>query len=88
MGGQHAGIVRLHFEWSKTSEPRQRQSDHVIGLADAPVTVVNHGDDECPDCDHRHCEVEKLVDELSDQMRLSIPPRHDLGNIRRTDDLY
>ncbi len=39
------------------------ERDHVIGLADAPVTVVNYGDYECPDCHHRHREVEKLVDE-------------------------
>ena len=45
------------------------ERDHVIGLADAPVTVVNYGDYECPDCHHRHREVEKLVDELSDRVR-------------------
>ncbi len=53
------------------------ERDHVIGLADAPVTVVNYGDYECPDCHHRHREVEKLVE-----------PQPDLRNYRRTDDLY
>lgn len=45
------------------------EHDHVIGPADAPVTVVNYGDYECPDCGHRHREVEKLVDELSNRVR-------------------
>ena len=43
--------------------------DHVIGPADAPVTVVNYGDYECPDCHHRHRQVEKLVDKLSNRAR-------------------
>ena len=28
------------------------ERNHVIGLADAPVTVVNYGDYKCPDCHH------------------------------------
>lgn len=45
------------------------ESDHVIGPADAAVTVVNYGDYQCPDCHRRHREVQHLVDALSNRVR-------------------
>src|SRR5262249_10183319 len=35
----------------------------------ARVTVVNYGDYECPDCRHRHRQVEKMFDELVGSVR-------------------
>ena len=50
--------------------------DHSIGPADALVTVVNYGDYQCPDCHRRHREVQRLVDGLARQVRLSIAISH------------
>jgi len=45
------------------------ENDHVLGPADAYVTVVNYGDYQCPACHHRHREVQKLIDELRNSVR-------------------
>ena len=45
------------------------ERDHILGPADASVTVVNYGDYQCPDCHRRHREVQRMVDELSKQVR-------------------
>ncbi|HEY6121626.1 MAG TPA: thioredoxin domain-containing protein [Pyrinomonadaceae bacterium] len=45
------------------------EHDHVIGPPSAPITVVNYGDYECPDCHRRHREVEKMFDQLVNAMR-------------------
>lgn len=43
--------------------------DHAIGPVDASVIVVNYGDYECPDCHHRHREVEKMFNQLVNAVR-------------------
>jgi len=43
--------------------------DHSIGPTDAVVTVVNYGDYQCPDCQRRHREVEKMFAQLLDSVR-------------------
>ena len=45
------------------------EHDYLIGPADALVTVVNYGDYECPDCQRRHREVEKMFDQLAKSVR-------------------
>jgi len=45
------------------------EHDHSIGPADAVVTVVNYGDYQCPDCQRRHREVEKMFDQLLNSVR-------------------
>lgn len=45
------------------------ERDHVMGPANAIVTVVNYGDYQCPDCHNRHRAVEKLFDELLNTVR-------------------
>lgn len=45
------------------------ERDHVIGPLSAPITVVNYGDYECPDCHRRHREVEKMFDQLVNSVR-------------------
>jgi protein-disulfide isomerase len=45
------------------------EHDHLIGPADAVVTVVNYGDYQCPDCQRRHREVEKMFDQLLNSVR-------------------
>jgi len=45
------------------------ERDHVIGPADALVTVVSYGDYQCPGCHRRHREVEKMFNQLLDRVR-------------------
>ena len=46
------------------------ERDHVLGPANAPVTVVNYADYECPDCQKRHRVIDKMVRKLVDKVRL------------------
>ncbi len=46
------------------------EHDHVLGPANAPVTVVNYADYECPDCQKRHRVIDKMVRKLVDKVRL------------------
>ena len=46
------------------------ERDHVIGPTDAPVTVVNYGDYECPGCSKRHRQIQQLADELLNRVQL------------------
>jgi protein-disulfide isomerase len=43
--------------------------DHIIGRADAPVTVVEYGDYECPFCGAAHKVVGKLIHHMPSTMR-------------------
>jgi protein-disulfide isomerase len=44
--------------------------DHVLGPADAPVTLVEYGDYQCPYCGQAHPILEALQERLGDRMRL------------------
>jgi protein-disulfide isomerase len=44
--------------------------DHVLGVAHAPVTVVEYGDFECPNCKQAAPTVKLLLGRFSDQVRL------------------
>ena len=44
--------------------------DHVLGVAHAPVTVVEYGDFECPNCKQAAPAVKGLLDRLSGRVRL------------------
>jgi protein-disulfide isomerase len=46
------------------------ERDHVLGPANAPVTVVNYGDYECPDCQKRHRVIDRMARKLVDKVRL------------------
>lgn len=45
------------------------ERDHVIGPSHASITVVNYGDYQCPDCHRRHREIEKMFDQLVNDVR-------------------
>jgi protein-disulfide isomerase len=44
------------------------QSDHIRGSLDAPVTLVEYGDFECPHCGRAYPIVEQLIETLGDQL--------------------
>jgi protein-disulfide isomerase len=51
------------------SEPVITPEDHVLGPADAPVTVLEYGDYECPYCRGAYRDVHRLLAEYPDQVR-------------------
>lgn len=49
--------------------PDVRDSDHVLGSSDAPVTLVEYGDYECPYCYRAHPIIQTLREQLGDRLR-------------------
>jgi protein-disulfide isomerase len=49
--------------------PPVDERDHVQGPADAPVTLVEYGDFECPYCAAAHLIVKKVQETMGDQLR-------------------
>jgi protein-disulfide isomerase len=45
------------------------ERDHIRGRPDAPVTLVEYGDFECPYCGHAAPVIDKLLDHLGDDLR-------------------
>ncbi|HET8763206.1 MAG TPA: DsbA family protein [Gemmatimonadales bacterium] len=45
-------------------------ADHVAGDADAPITLVEYGDFECPHCGRAHPILQQLQDEMGADLRL------------------
>jgi protein-disulfide isomerase len=43
--------------------------DHALGPPDAPVTLVEYGDYECPDCGNAYPEIKRLVAECGERLR-------------------
>src|SRR5690242_7538320 len=54
---------------SERLNPPVSERDHARGAADAPVTLVEYGDFECPFCGRAYPAVERLVDELGRRLR-------------------
>ena len=47
-----------------------RPSDHIHGLADAPFTLVEYGDYECPDCGRLYVILRDLQREIASRLRI------------------
>jgi protein-disulfide isomerase len=45
------------------------ERDHAMGPADAPVTLVEYGDYECPDCGNAFPEIKRLIAECGARLR-------------------
>lgn len=45
------------------------ESDHVLGPADAPVTLVEYGDFQCPYCRAAHFYLQSVLAEMGDDLR-------------------
>jgi protein-disulfide isomerase len=45
------------------------ERDHIRGRADAPVTLIEYGDFECPYCGHAAPVIEELLERFSDELR-------------------
>ena len=53
----------------KLSAPVNADQDHVVGNANAPVTLVEYGDFECPFCGRSYPAVRRIRGELGDRLR-------------------
>jgi Na+:H+ antiporter, NhaA family len=51
------------------STPVDADSDHVRGAADAPVTLVEYGDFQCPYCGDAYPVVNQLLERFGDRLR-------------------
>jgi protein-disulfide isomerase len=49
--------------------PVNAEADHVLGPVNAPVTLVEYGDFECPFCGRSYPAVRRIRDELGDRLR-------------------
>lgn len=54
-----------------TLTPPVTERDHVLGPADAPVTLLEYGDYECPYCGRAFPIVNRLREELGDRLRVA-----------------
>jgi protein-disulfide isomerase len=53
----------------KLNPPVNGEQDHVLGQADAPITLVEYGDFECPFCGRSYPAVRRIRGELGDRVR-------------------
>jgi len=60
--------VRTEFE-ARLTVPVSADSDHIQGPADAPLTLLEYGDYECPYCGEAYPIVKQLEEQLGDRMR-------------------
>src|SRR5215475_3875960 len=51
--------------------PPLGEKDHVRGLADAPIELVEYGDFECPHCGKAAVVVNQLIAEMGDRLRFA-----------------
>lgn len=49
--------------------PRPSKNDHTYGIPDAPVTLIEYSDFECPFCKSFHTTVKKVVDESKGRVK-------------------
>jgi protein-disulfide isomerase len=57
-------------QWEATlTVPVSAERDHIQGPADAPVTLVEYGDYECPYCGGAHPIIKQVQERLGDRMR-------------------
>ncbi len=54
---------------TQLTPPVNETRDHVHGPANAPVTLVEYGDFECPSCGIAYPTVAKLMERMGDQLR-------------------
>ncbi|MCI0676519.1 MAG: DsbA family protein [Phycisphaerales bacterium] len=55
---------------SQLTLPASEQRDHIRGPLDAPVTLVEYGDYQCPFCGQAHGILHELMTQLANDMRL------------------
>lgn len=53
----------------RLAAPVDEKRDHVKGPSDAPVTMVEYGDFECPDCGAVYPTINELEERMGDKMR-------------------
>jgi protein-disulfide isomerase len=50
-------------------QPPVGEGDHILGPSDAPVTLVEYGDFECPHCGAAYPILQSILDDLGDRIR-------------------
>ena len=50
-------------------EPVSKERDHILGRPDAPVTLVEYGDYQCPYCGAAHPIVKAALERMGDRVR-------------------
>src|SRR5438105_162454 len=63
------GLVTSRRASTPTLRPPVHEGDHTLGAADAPVTLVEYGDYQCPHCYRAHPIVLALQKKLGDRLR-------------------
>src|SRR4051794_14456095 len=59
----------MTFASPSLNRPVDEQRDHIFGPPDAPVTLVEYGDFECPYCGAAHLIVKQILRSLGDNVR-------------------
>lgn len=59
-----------HIQGPPLAMPVSEDRDHILGPPNAPVTLVEYGDFECPHCGQAHYVLNDLMDQVDDQVRL------------------
>jgi protein-disulfide isomerase len=62
-------MVSMERGAHKLIPPVNAEQDHVLGPADAPITLVEYGDFECPFCGRSYPAVHRIRRELGDRLR-------------------
>lgn len=50
-------------------KPAVSSADHIQGLSDAPLEMVEYGDYQCPHCGHAYPIIKKVQEELGDKLK-------------------
>ena len=79
---QIAGTVDEIVDLSEDIGPGR---DHIRGAADAPVTLVEYGDYQCPDCGQGEVVVRELLISFGDDLRYVWPLAAERRASRRPD---
>jgi protein-disulfide isomerase len=58
-------------ETTNLAMPVSDQRDHILGPSDAPVTLLEYGDFECPHCGQAHYILQDLMSRMRDRVRLA-----------------
>ncbi|MEK7619787.1 MAG: thioredoxin domain-containing protein [Patescibacteria group bacterium] len=68
-GGQVAAAAAAVPAPTATGVPAVTEADHIRGDADAPITIIEYSDFQCPYCSRFHPTMLQVMDEYTDSVR-------------------